>query len=156
MKKLTLALLFSIAPAVIKAESKPCLLDIAPTIIEDANKCGSCDRTEQIENERCCNLTELVLLDPVQAVEATTVTVTISGENITAEGWDFINNYVPAVYGLPTTIDAHVMNWVFERGDRSLAEWFTFLASVEAIFVAVQSTVIGTCTDAATVSLNLN
>ncbi len=141
MKQLTLALLLSIAPAVINAESQPCLLDVAPAMIEAENKCGSCDKSEIVDDERCCNLAELVVLDAAQAYAANQVTITVSGETVSAEGWDFITRFVHAIYGDATVEENRTVTVSFERNDLSVAAWFNLLAEVENKFVTVQGTI---------------
>ena len=122
MKRLTIALLLSLAPLAI-----------------NANNCGSCDRSEELQteqsqadDERCCNLAELVLLDAIQAYDATQVAVTIVNETLSTDEWNHVVNVAKAAYGSSVTADAQEINFVIERNDLSAAEWFEMLAEAEA------------------------
>jgi hypothetical protein len=159
MKQLTLALLLSLAPAALNADTQPCLLDVAPEVIEATTKCG-CDcgkaTEEEIKDDRCCGLAELAVLDAAEAFDKTTVTITIRGEDITLEEWESINNYVSALSDTAMTIGAHAATWEFNRGERALDEWFNYLVGIEGIFLATKDGVATICGDAATVTLHLN
>ena len=123
MKQLTLALLFSIAPVAVSAHSY------------------YTDKTEHIEGERCCGLPALVILDAVQAQEATQATITISGETVSVEGWAFISTLAQEVFGDVFVEENRTITVTFERSDLSIAAWITLLAQVEITFVTVQATI---------------
>ncbi len=122
MKKLTLALLLSLAPLALSA-----------------NNCGSCDRSEEIQteqsqitDERCCNLVELALLDAMQAYDATQVAVTITNETLSNDEWNHVVSFAKTAYGSSVNADATEINFVIERNDLTVAEWFEMLAEAEA------------------------
>lgn len=147
MKNLTIALLLSFAPAVLKADNQPCLPDVAPEIVAEYNKCSGCDKAEAIE---------LKVVDNAQATDATRATVTISGENIPAEKWEKIQQYGRMIYGEPVVANEQTLRWVFDRNERSTEEWFAHLSNIEAAFVAVRSSVTSFCdTDPVSVTIEL-
>ena len=157
MKNLTLALLLSCAPAALIADTQPCLLDVAPEIVEACNKCNNgCDRAENVDAQ-APDKAVLKVLDNASAETAQQVTVSIANKAVDVDMWEKINQYGAAVYGEPASTDAQSVQWVFKRDEQPVAEWFALLSNVEAIFVAVRSTVVGTCgDDNVTVTIELN
>lgn len=128
MKQLTLALLLSVAPATIVAN--------------DENKCGnSCDRTEQVtqQDERCCGLAELVMIDALQAYEATSGYITASKQTMSTDGWNFVTELLTSAFGTPATQTDESLSFAFARGDMDLFQWFETLAAVETKVLEVQS-----------------
>jgi len=143
MKRLTLALLLSVAPAALNAEAEVCTQTAAPAA--DADKCGSCDRTEpvatQADDERCCGLAELAWIDAAEAYDATVITITESNQTMSADGWNFVTELLAATFGAPTTQTNNELSYTFQRGEMDIVQWFETLAEVEAKFLAVQSTI---------------
>jgi hypothetical protein len=108
MKQLTLALLLSIAPAAINAN--------------ETEKCGNCDRTEQVatqNDDRCCGLPELLL-------------ITATNQTMSADCWNFINELLTATFGTPTTQTVDTISFIFPRGTMDVFQWFETLATIEA------------------------
>jgi hypothetical protein len=121
MKQLTLALLLSIAPAAINAN--------------ETEKCGNCDRTEQVatqNDDRCCGLPELLLIDAMEAYEATSATITATNQTMSADCWNFINELLTATFGTPTTQTVDTISFIFPRGTMDVFQWFETLATIEA------------------------
>ena len=121
MKQLALSLLL-IGASWLNADE--CLLTQA---------CMSSNHTEQNGS--------LAILDAAKAREAATVTVTITRGNVAEEEWGKMIAFATIVYGAPTLQEENTVKFAFERGDKSADEWFNLLSNLEAIFVAVRSTV---------------
>ncbi len=106
MKRLTIALLLSIAPAAINAEHEACIADVAQVAVEADTKCGTCDKAEEIQDDRCCGLAELALIDAALAFDATSAIVTITGYNeatgqvMSVEGWNFVTELLPEIFDI--------------------------------------------------------
>ena len=99
----------------------------------------------------------LVVLDNDKAGEATTVTVTIARNvAVSDEEWGKMREYATIVYGTPAIQDDNTVEFIFERRDMSADVWFDLLSNVEAIFVAVRSTVEGCTKNNACVTIELN
>lgn len=147
MKRLTIALLLSIAPAAINAEHEACITDAAPVAIEAETKCGTCDKAEEIQDDRCCGLAELALIDAALAHEATSAMVTITGYNDTtgavmsAEGWIFVTELLPEIFGAITNQTENSISFVLERSDMTTVAWFETLAIFEAKLLELKSIV---------------
>lgn len=147
MKSLTIALLLSIAPVAIKADDVAQEAEITTITVETEKKCGDCNRAEILQDDRCCNLAELALIDATIAYEATSVSVTVSnvnettGETMSVEGWNFIGELLPSIFGEVTSQTDSSFSFVFERGDMTIFGWFETLAIVEAKLLELKSAV---------------
>lgn len=137
MKKLTLGLLLATAAG---AQAEESLLMQA---------CQSSQNTLQTA--------KLVVLDNDKAAEATIVTVAIVRDAaVSGEEWGKMIDFANIVYGTPAMQDENTVKYIFERGDMSADGWFNLLSNVEAIFVAVRSTVEGYTKNNASVTVELN
>lgn len=156
MKKLTIALLLSFAPAALKADNQQCLMEMASQTAEAHNKCNGCDRTESTNSQDTENLQEFKEFSSAQAAEKTRAIITISTENTSTEKWEKIQQYVGMIYGEATAVDEHTVCWELKREGRSTEEWLAHLSNIKAVFVAMRSTVANFCdTDPVTVTIEL-
>ncbi len=99
---------------------------------------------------------KLVILDTAKASEATAVIVTIvRNEAVSDEVWGKALEFGKTVYGTPKMQDDTTVKFIVERGIMSVDTWFNVLSQVEAIFVAVRSTVEGYTENNARVTIEL-
>ena len=126
MKRLTLSLLLSFAPAALNAN--------------DVTKCNNgCERAEQVQDERCCGLAELVMVDALQAYEATGAFVTATKQSMSADGWNFVTELLTATFGAPAAQTDSSLSFEFDRDAMNLVQWFETLAALEVKIVEVKS-----------------
>jgi|HubBroStandDraft_2_1064218.scaffolds.fasta_scaffold516815_2 hypothetical protein len=131
MKHLNLALLISLAPLALNAES--------------INK-GCCDdRLVASQNdERFEEVCELAVFDIYAAYEANTAYVTVSGSSLSADAWQFIATTLSNVFGRQPDLQSSTeLSYLFPRANLSTMVWFELLAEIELQFVSIQSTIQG-------------
>lgn len=136
MKKLTLTLLLSLTPIGITAG---CCDDRA----------GELNNTEQ--DERCCGLAELALIDALEAYDANNAYIIVSGDLLSDDAWNTVVNEVSNIFGSPTAQAERSLTYVFNRGNQFVETWFLELAALESKFVELNQIITGASTTTETV-----
>jgi|GEM_PF-5555728 len=135
------------------------LLSCAPLTLH----AGCCD-DKALECQQACDqvnpdrgLVELVVFDALEAYNATTAYIIISGDMLSNNGWSLLVPMTTGIFGEPTAQSDRSLTYVFGRGGSFIEEWFLLLAGVEAKYLVLAQMVKETpATTEAIVEFGLN